>query len=85
MKRAMPPRLIQVTSTGWSSRVTKILNEPLALLALTSGFEIEVHGWRKLKSNRNRQTIKVIPITVSDFGQINELQDLSTDSRNPVV
>jgi|TARA_B110000093_G_C12864885_1_gene365000 hypothetical protein len=67
MKPNNSPLLVQVTSTGWSSRIKKILNEPLALLALRSGFEIEVHGWRKLKTNKNKQTIKIIKITEAMF------------------
>ena len=62
MKPGETPKLVQVTSSGWASRVAKILAEPRASLALQSGFEIEVHGWRKLKSNRNRWTPKIIQI-----------------------
>lgn len=64
------PLLVQVTSTGWSARIKKILNEPLAELALKSGFRIEVHGWRKLKSNKNRQTIKVTEIELGMFNGV---------------
>lgn len=67
MKPGETPLLLQVTSINWASRRTKILSEPRALIALQSGFLIEVHGWRKLKSNRNRWTIYRLPITLEDF------------------
>jgi hypothetical protein len=67
MKPDNTPILLQITSTGWSSRLAKILAEPRALVALNSGFEIQVHGWRKLKQNRNRYTIKCIQVTTDMF------------------
>lgn len=63
MKPGFRPMLLQVTSTGWADRVAKIMDEPRAAIALKSGFDIQVHGWRKLKSNRGRWTPKIIPIT----------------------
>lgn len=63
------PLLVQVTSSGWSSRIKKIQGEPLSKLALASGFKIEVHGWRKLKTNKNKMTIKVIPLTEEDLDE----------------
>lgn len=66
LQRGLTPLLVQVTSAGWAARVRKINNEPRACLALASGFQIEVHGWRKLKSNKNRWTIKIIKITEVD-------------------
>ena len=75
IKPNMAPLLAQVTSTGWQSRIDKILDEPLALLALRSGFRIEVHGWRKLKVKRGgkavRWTPKIIPITEGMFDAAN--------------
>jgi predicted secreted protein len=71
MQPGCRPLLVQVTSSGWASRVTKITTDekvsPVARLALQSGFEIYVHGWRKLKSNRGRWTIKEIRITLDHF------------------
>ena len=77
IKEGFSPLLVQVTSSGWSSRIRKIQAEPLSKLALASGFEIEVHGWRKLKTNKNRMTIKIIPITQE---VLNEFQNVQTDS-----
>lgn len=67
MKPGETPLLAQVTSTGWTSRRAKILAEPRARIALAAGFRIEVHGWRKLKTNRGRWTIYRLPITEEDF------------------
>lgn len=67
ISQANPPLLVQVTSSNWSSRVRKIIESPLTPLVLSAGFQIEVHGWRKLKSNRNKMTIKVISITEQDL------------------
>jgi len=64
-----PPLLVQVTSSGWSSRLKKIKEEPLSKLALASGFNIEVHGWRKLKTNKNKMTIKVISVKEEDLNE----------------
>lgn len=67
MKPGHTPRLIQVTSGGWTDRIKKILGLELAAQALDAGFEIHVHGWRKLKSNRNRWTIKEVQVFKEDF------------------
>jgi len=67
LKSHLPPKLVQVTSANWSARVKKVLESELTPLALSCGFEIEVHGWRKLKSNKNKMTIKVIQITDKDL------------------
>lgn len=69
IKPGEPPTLVQVTSTGWASRVRKVANEPLASLALESGFAIEVHGWRKLKTNRGRWTPIRLPITQKEIAE----------------
>jgi len=61
------PLLVQVTSTGWASRIKKIVALPLAATALSAGFRIEVHGWRKLKSNKNRMTPIIVPILLADM------------------
>lgn len=66
-KPKFTPKLIQVTSTGWASRIAKVRAEPLAKWALQSGFDIEVHGWRKLKSNKGKWTPIVTPIIEEDF------------------
>jgi len=58
---------VQVTSSNWSSRVRKIIESPLTPLVLSAGFQIQVHGWRRLKSNKNKMTIKVIEITEKDL------------------
>lgn len=70
MRPGAIPILVQCTSTGWASRVAKILEAPLAAVALRSGFQIEVHGWRKLKTNRGRWTIKRLPITETDLENV---------------
>jgi hypothetical protein len=57
------PLLVQATSTGWANRIAKVRAEPLHALALASGFTIEVWGWRKLKTNKNRWTAKITPIS----------------------
>jgi len=71
MKPVEYPLLVQVTSTGWSSRIKKIRASDLAFTALNSGFRIEVHGWRKLLIKRGgkavRWTPKIVPITQEDF------------------
>lgn len=77
IKEGFSPLLVQVTSSGWSSRIRKIQAEPLAKLALASGFAIEVHGWRKLKTNKNKMTIKVIPITKDVLNEFSNIQSNS--------
>lgn len=68
MKEGTKPLLIQTTSgSNFSARLSKIIDEERALLALKSGFDIEVHGWRKLKSNKNRWTPRVQRITQADL------------------
>lgn len=67
MRPRFNPLLVQVTASGWASRIKKIHEEPRALLALQSGFDIEVHGWRKLKSNGNKWTPIITPIIEEDF------------------
>lgn len=67
MKPNEAPMLVQVTSTGVASRLAKIREEPLAAVALQSGFTIFVHGWRKLKVKRGGKAMKwaprIIPVT----------------------
>lgn len=74
MKPGEIPRLIQVTSSGWASRIAKIKDEPKAAIALAAGFQIEVHGWRKLKVKRGgkatRWTPKIIPLTKDIFNEL---------------
>lgn len=62
-----PPLLVQVTSSGWASRVKKVCALEAARTALQCGMLIQVHGWRKLKSNRGRWTPKIIDITEADL------------------
>ena len=66
MKPGCKPLLVQVTASGWAARLAKIRDSPEARTALASGFDIEVHGWRRLVANRNRMTIIVIPVTQED-------------------
>lgn len=55
MRPGDQPLLVQTTSGGnFAARISKILDEPLAALAVASGFQIEVHGWRKLKADKGR-------------------------------
>jgi hypothetical protein len=58
MKPGHPPLLVQATSTGVAARRAKILAEPRALMALQSGFAIEIWGWRKLKVKRGGKATK---------------------------
>lgn len=59
---------IQATSTGWSARVKKIVNECGTDAAewLKSGGRIQVWGWRKLKKKQGNRSWfpKVVEITV---------------------
>lgn len=76
MKAGYTPKLIQVTSgSNVAARVAKIIAEPRALLALRSGFAIEVHGWRKLKVARGKAAVRWMPrvehVFESDFGVTN--------------
>lgn len=58
------PLLVQVTSgTNTAARVTKIEGLDSYPVVLACGFDVEVHGWRKLASNRNRWTPKIVPLT----------------------
>ncbi|MBE3637375.1 hypothetical protein [Mangrovicoccus algicola] len=66
------PRLVQVTSgSNASARVSKILEEPRALIALLGGFEIVVHGWRKVKVKRGGKAMRweprIVPVNAEDF------------------
>jgi len=63
------PLLVQVTSTGWASRVAKVNAEPRALLAFQSGFRVEIHGWRKLQSNGGKWTPKIIALQHKDTAE----------------
>lgn len=67
MKPGFAPLLVQVTSTGWVSRIAKIAKEPRAAIARASGFRIEIHGWRKLKSNRGKWTPIRLPVLTPDL------------------
>jgi hypothetical protein len=71
MRPGDKPQLIQVTTTGIASRIEKIMNEPRALTALLSGFEIYGHGWRKIKVKRGGKAMKweprIIQVTKDDF------------------
>lgn len=52
LKEGEPPLLLQVTAAGSATRIKKILDEPRAELALKVGFNIYVHGWRRLLVKR---------------------------------
>lgn len=71
MKPGCAPLLVQATSTGVSERRKKILAEPRALIALRSGFAIEIWGWRKLKVKRGgkatRMASRVESVVETDF------------------
>jgi len=71
MRPGSTPQLIQVTTTGIASRIEKIKDEPRALTALLSGFEIYGHGWRKLKVKRGGKAIRweprIIQVTKDDY------------------
>ena len=71
MRPGKTPLLLQVTTTGVSSRFDNIINEPRALTALMSGFDIHIHGWRKIKVKRGGKAMKwdprIIIVTKEDF------------------
>ncbi len=72
MKPGQQPLLIQVTSgSGLSARIQKIKDQPLARVALQSGFRIEAHGWRKLKAKRGGKATqwkpRIIEVTEQDL------------------
>lgn len=63
MKPGRTPLLVQVTSgSNVASRLQKIREEPRAAIALASGFGVQIHGWRKLKSNRGRWTPRIMDV-----------------------
>jgi hypothetical protein len=62
MKPDERPMLLQVTSgSNTAARIAKIKDEPLAAIALQSGFQIAVHGWRKLKLKRGGKAMRWSP------------------------
>ena len=73
VKPGSPILLLQVTTTGTSSRVQKILETDTAPICLEAGIEIEVHGWRKLKVKRGGKAMRweprIIPITRETFDE----------------
>ncbi|MFD2175670.1 hypothetical protein [Rhodobacter lacus] len=78
IKPGVTPLLVQTTSgSGTAARRTKILAEPRAETALQSGFEIVVHGWRKLKTKGNRWCAKVEPVTLEDFANVGATRALT--------
>jgi hypothetical protein len=70
MKPGCKPLLIQTTSgSNTSARIKKIMTERRdnALIALDSGFDIVVHGWRKLKKPRLHWAPSSEPLEKEDF------------------
>lgn len=64
VKAGHKPLLVQVTSgSNTAARIQKIKALETYPLVLAAGFAVEVHGWRKLVSNRNRWTPKIVPLT----------------------
>ena len=84
LKVGRPPLLLQVTASGGSSRVNKILNEctDMARLALICGFEIEVHAWRKLLVKRGGKA-KVWAPKIYVVGLKNNEPYLVADKKEP--
>lgn len=84
MKPGTAPCIIQVTSgSNVSSRLAKIAGLPEAGIALASGFTIEIHGWRKLKSNRNRWTPRILLVTQELLAEQCPLQPTSPAPASP--
>jgi hypothetical protein len=73
IKEGAKPLLVQVTASGWAARRGKILAIPTARVCLRSGFDIQVHGWRKLLKKRGGKarvwTPKIIDILEKDFDE----------------
>lgn len=64
MKPGRKPLLVQTTSgSNVAARIQKMSSIPAVQLAIDSGFDIQVHGWRKLVSNRNRWTPRIVNLT----------------------
>lgn len=70
MKPNHTPRLIQITSgSNVSARVKKIRTIEKSYIALDSGFDIYVHGWRKLKSTGwTPRVLLVLPDSEQEIG-----------------
>ena len=59
MRPGDQPLLIQITSgSNFSARAAKLAETETVAIALASGFDIEIHGWRKLKSNKGKWTLR---------------------------
>lgn len=62
------PLLVQTTSaSNFAARRKKILSLPLAAHALSCGFDIILHGWRKPK---HRWVVKEEVVTIEDFDHV---------------
>lgn len=64
LKPGCKPLLVQTTSgSNVAARIEKMSKLPSLQLAIDCGFDIQVHGWRKLASNRNRWTPRIVSLT----------------------
>jgi len=73
MKKGHAPILIQTTSSSnLAARRRKVLESPLAALALSGGFRIMLHGWGKYKIKRGgkamRWRLREEEVTIDQFG-----------------
>jgi hypothetical protein len=67
---------IQTTSaSNVSSRKAKILAEPKALIWITAGHHLVIHGWAKrgARGKVKRWTLTETRITLADFGEAKEI------------
>jgi len=71
MRPGATPILLQVTGSGVSTRLKKIVESDKALIALCSGFRIVIHGWRKVKVKRGGKAMvwkpRIVEVTHEDF------------------
>jgi len=79
MKSGETPLLIQTTSnSNFSARKRKVLESPLAALALSGGFRIMLHGWGKHKVKRGGKAVRWMlreeEITIDQFSDLAKAQ-----------
>jgi hypothetical protein len=68
IKAGRKPLLVQTTSgSNVAARIAKMSGIPAVQLAIDCGFDVQVHGWRKLASNRNRWTPRIVSLTGDDL------------------